>query len=117
MPTAHLRVRPAQMIKRLCRKLGMPRWPYRQIYSINKSMEELEAQLESAETEADRARYGCAFTCPALTSSRTGSAILCSGSTCIGDVGPHVLRLSSQCCPPGLQPLVEMFRVALSEKP
>lgn len=45
-----------QMIKRLCRKLGMPRWPYRQIDSINKSMEDLQDQLEGARTEADRAR-------------------------------------------------------------
>lgn len=45
-----------QMIKRLCRKLGMPRWPYRQIDSINKSMEDLQDQLEGARNEADRAR-------------------------------------------------------------
>lgn len=45
-----------QMIKRLCRKLGMPRWPYRQIDSINKSMEDLQDQLEGARTETDRAR-------------------------------------------------------------
>lgn len=48
-----------QMIKRLCRKLGMPRWPYRQIDSINKAMEDLHDQLQSARTEADRARYVC----------------------------------------------------------
>eukprot|EP00903_Cladosiphon_okamuranus_P006994 g6805.t1 len=45
------------MIKRLCRKLGMPRWPFRQIDSINKAMEDLQDQLEGARTEADRARY------------------------------------------------------------
>lgn len=44
------------MIKRLCRKLGMPRWPFRQIDSINKAMEDLQDQLEGARTEADRAR-------------------------------------------------------------
>lgn len=47
---------PSQMIKRLCRKLGMPRWPFRQIDSINKAMEDLQDQLEGARTEADRAR-------------------------------------------------------------
>lgn len=46
------------MIKRLCRKLGMPRWPFRQIDSINKTMEDLHDQLDGARTEADRARYG-----------------------------------------------------------
>lgn len=51
-----------QMIKRLCRKLGMPRWPYRQIDSINKAMEDLHDQLEGARNEADRARYNmCLF--------------------------------------------------------
>ncbi|CAM9425106.1 unnamed protein product [Pylaiella littoralis] len=45
------------MIKRLCRKLGMPRWPFRQIDSINKAMEDLHDQLEGARTEADRTRY------------------------------------------------------------
>ncbi|CAN0408142.1 unnamed protein product, partial [Laminaria digitata] len=45
------------MIKRLCRKLGMPRWPFRQIDSINKTMEDLHDQLDGARTEADRARY------------------------------------------------------------
>lgn len=44
------------MIKRLCRKLGMPRWPFRQIDSINKAMEDLHDQLEGARTEADRTR-------------------------------------------------------------
>lgn len=47
---------PSQMIKRLCRKLGMPRWPFRQIDSINKAMEDLQDQLEGARTEADRTR-------------------------------------------------------------
>ncbi|CAM9667965.1 unnamed protein product, partial [Hapterophycus canaliculatus] len=41
------------MIKRLCRKLGMPRWPFRQIDSINKAMEDLQDQLDGARTEAD----------------------------------------------------------------
>lgn len=50
-----------QMIKRLCRKLGMPRWPYRQIDSINKAMEDLHDQLEGARNEADRARYNMCF--------------------------------------------------------
>lgn len=44
------------MIKRLCRKLGMPRWPFRQIDSINKAMEDLHDQLEGARSEADRTR-------------------------------------------------------------
>lgn len=48
-----------QMIKRLCRKLGMPRWPFRQIDSINKAMEDLQDQLDGARTEADRARCAC----------------------------------------------------------
>ena len=35
----------------------MPRWPFRQIDSINKTMEDLHDQLDGARTEADRARY------------------------------------------------------------
>lgn len=55
-----------QMIKRLCRKLGMPRWPFRQIDSINKAMEDLHDQLEGARTEADRARCVFSLVCGVL---------------------------------------------------
>ena len=50
-----------QMMKRMCRKIGMPRWPYREIDSINKAMEDLRSLLAGAKTEADRAR--CGFRC------------------------------------------------------
>lgn len=50
-----------QMMKRICRKIGMPRWPYREIDSINKAMEDLRSLLAGAKTEADRAR--CGFRC------------------------------------------------------
>ncbi|CAM9443441.1 unnamed protein product, partial [Discosporangium mesarthrocarpum] len=45
------------MIKRQCRKLGIPRWPYRQICSINKAAEELREQYEAADNDADRDKY------------------------------------------------------------
>ncbi|CBN75385.1 Putative NIN-like transcription factor [Ectocarpus siliculosus] len=71
------------MIKRLCRKLGMPRWPFRQIDSINKAMEDLHDQLEGARTEADRARY-----CKALEDAEKKKQLITRGAA--AGVDPNV---------------------------
>jgi len=41
------------MLKKICRKNGIPRWPHRKIKSLNKMIENLESSLENNTTEQD----------------------------------------------------------------
>jgi hypothetical protein len=43
----------ATMLKKICRRNGIPRWPHRKIRSINKMIENLEASLENNTSEAE----------------------------------------------------------------
>ena len=46
------------LLKKVCRKLKIKKWPYRQIRSITKSVQSLEmASLNDALLESERARY------------------------------------------------------------
>jgi hypothetical protein len=46
------------LLKKVCRKLKIKKWPYRQIRSITKSVQSLEmASLNDALEESERARY------------------------------------------------------------
>lgn len=41
------------IVKRLCRKLGIARWPYRQLASLDKSISKLHGLLETAEDASE----------------------------------------------------------------
>lgn len=43
----------ATMLKKICRKNGIPRWPHRKIKSLNKMIENLEASLQNNASEAE----------------------------------------------------------------
>jgi hypothetical protein len=43
----------ATMLKKICRKNGIPRWPHRKIKSLNKMIENLEASLQNNTSEAE----------------------------------------------------------------
>ncbi|KAF2075265.1 hypothetical protein CYY_003441 [Polysphondylium violaceum] len=43
----------ATMLKKICRRNGIPRWPHRKIKSLNKMIENLEQSLQNNTSEAD----------------------------------------------------------------
>ncbi|CAH0479899.1 unnamed protein product [Peronospora belbahrii] len=82
------------LMKKICRKNGVPRWPHRQIRGLRKSIWSIEKALRCCESEAQRNSYN-----DHLQKQRMKLMTILKGPTCPSSKAAFELVLSEPCSP------------------